>query len=104
MAYGLSWKKKINGKTVYTHGGFYRQVSRGTKCLRKWFDHWTTGKKIKVNFNRQIVTPKNAATYSLYVYCPFYGGYLNYGKPCLGNIIFEDIYAKFKARWDKLNG
>ena len=65
MAYGLRKKKYVNGKKYYVHGGFEKQIYRGTRCLRKWFDVWKHGKSHPINFGEKRVFPKNAATYSL---------------------------------------
>lgn len=102
MAYGLSISKYVNGKKVYKYGGFTNQVTNSIKLLRKAYDKWNPSKSHKINFGTKTIVPENAATYSLYVYCPFYGNYLNYGNPNKGNEIFVSIYKKFSKRWNKI--
>ena len=103
MAYGLSIKKYIKGKKYYPHEGYYKQVTRGTKCLRKFFDLYKKGITHPINYGKNKAYPKNAATYSLYVYCPFYGLYDNHGVKCRGNVLFITLYKQFKERWNLLN-
>jgi hypothetical protein len=103
MAYGLSIKRIVKGKKYYPHEGYYKQVTRGTKCLRKFYDKYEDGMNHPINYNKEFVYPENAATYSLYVYCPFYGLYSNHGITCRGNELFIVIYKEFKGVWNEVN-
>jgi hypothetical protein len=102
MAYGLSIKKYINGKKIYVHGGFTKQVTRGVKLLRKAFDQWKEGMSIEIDFGEHVARPTNAATWSLYVYTPFYGTYKNYGTPCTGNSLLIHLDKLFRDRWNSI--
>lgn len=52
------------------HKGFANQVHGAAQAYAKHFKEWEAGKTIKVNFNREWRTPKNAATWALLCYCP----------------------------------
>ena len=102
MGYGLRYKYKKKGKIHYTYGGFRTQVYYGTRLLRYYYIRWKYGKRIKLYCNGKTIIPKNAATYSLYVYCPYYGKYNNCGRKNIGNKLFVIIYDIFsRGRYAK---
>lgn len=101
MGVGL-YIKKINpktGKKYCPYYGFETQIRIGCRILNNYQKSWIPKKKIKLIQGQGTITPKNAATYALYVYCPVYGRYNNYGTICIGNRLFPGIYKGFKERW-----
>lgn len=50
--------------------GFGRQIDSAAETYKNRFNGFTKGEEMRVDFNKAVVTPENAATYALYVYTP----------------------------------
>jgi hypothetical protein len=97
MGYAVHEGSTIKDKFAY----YQHQIHYSVKALRKRFDLWKKGKRILLKCSNKKITPVNASTYSLYIYCPFYGKHNKYGITERGNILFEDRYKRFKKKWLK---
>lgn len=100
MGYGLYLNFWKDGKKYYKYGGFDIQVFKACEAMRKHFDGWKQGKKVFVKDLKREVTPENAATYSMYLYTPFYGEHnvYNWKSSAIGNIAFISTFERMKQR------
>jgi len=101
MGYGMEYQRKVNDEVFYQFYGFDVQVNRGARCLRKFFDRYTTNKTVYMHNTKERVQPENAATYALYIYTPFMGEYTWYGKTYAGQEEFVKIYDKMWKLWNE---
>lgn len=91
--------------------GFQKQVTRASYCLGRRLTEWEPGVHVVLQPESPVV-PSNAATYSLYRYCPHYGKtYHNkksdglYATAWRGNQIFIHWNLFFIAKYEEaLNG
>lgn len=82
----------IDGDPVGRFHGFDNQIRKGTACLRRHYDAFQEGQKIDVYSYEKTLRPRNAATYALYAYTPFYGEAFPHGAISVGN-------RRFMACW-----
>jgi hypothetical protein len=92
-----------NGVHIKPWVGFQRQLERGASCLRNNFNAWVPGMKLKINEGTLVVQPRNAATYALYRYAPYWGTWRENGVVCSGQEYFIVVYRRMKNRWDEVN-
>jgi hypothetical protein len=125
-AYGLSphWSSRVNSNYIqgiletnwtlgtntmgrvryYRHGGFQKQVSNCARILRRDYNKWNSNKTHVIKDSTPYITTTfdNAATYALFVYCPYYAEYDNYGFPRVGNRIIHKLWKQFKDTLNKV--
>lgn len=102
MGYGCYIKRTNSKGVVYRpYEGYYQQIERGVRALRIFFDRWKPGKCVLVLSKEKRICPKNAATYSLYVYTPFYGNAIAFGHKTVGNRRFMASWYIVKDIWKR---
>jgi hypothetical protein len=106
MGYGLYIHIRRDGVKMYKWGGFDIQAYKGIELMRKAFDRYDGTKIVQVKDLKRKVKPKNAATYAMYYYTPFYGRHNIYDwkNPAIGVSAFETLIPSLKKRWKLING
>lgn len=93
--------KTNEGKIIKPWKGFENQINKGARCLRYWYDYYEPGKSVLINLNKVRIHPKNAATYALYKYTPFYSTFMENGALCDGNELVRILMNNYKLLWVK---
>ncbi|MFH1997651.1 MAG: hypothetical protein ABII94_03090 [Patescibacteria group bacterium] len=93
-----------DGHSIGKYHDFEKQIELGLKCMRRHFDNYEKGIEIDVFSFEKKIKCKNAATYCLYAYTPFYGEAYPYGKISIGNRRFVTIFYLFQKRYIELQG
>jgi hypothetical protein len=125
LANNLDYEKRYNqamgcrlysyhtGKRRIKYYGFTNQIEWGSKILRWYFEDFEYGNEIRledgnINNKSMRVWSQNAATYSLYMYCPSFGVVSNHpwtkGREFTGNSIFAKKFEDYKKMWIKHYG
>lgn len=103
MGYGMirHWWEDNRKYKFYKYGGYDLQVWLAAELLRKSFDDYSKYDNaiIKLMCNGEKILVENAATYSLYVYNPFYGTHSKYGYKSTGNKLFEIVFNRYLKLW-----
>jgi hypothetical protein len=102
MGYGC-WMKITNkaGKVIRIHEGFDHQIKKGLEVLKKRYHEWQPGTVVPVLSREKKIIPKNAASYSLYIYTPFFGEAIAFGHKTVGNRRFMNLWLILKPIWEK---
>lgn len=95
-------KIRKNGTRYKPTAGFENQINGCAKCLRYWYDKFYPGKPVWINLDKNKIYPKNAATYAIYKYCPFYGDFIENGAMCSGNELVRIVFNMYKENWNKM--
>ncbi|MCK9476473.1 MAG: hypothetical protein M0R46_11170 [Candidatus Muirbacterium halophilum] len=104
----LDWAMGVgcydNGKKNLRFKGLDKQVKAAGQTFRTWYDDGVSkdisknNYKMKINYNKEFITLKNEATYSLYRYTPHsYDRVVfdKYGKKSGGNYLFVSVWKNF---------
>ena len=104
MAYGMAKHFDRDGKRFCVYGGYDLQVYHAIRTFRKHFDEWTPNTKKEILDLKQEIITKNASTYALYRYTPFYDEHntYNWEYSAMGNKQFVEMFEKFKKKWNEL--
>ena len=103
LAYGLYIKEyRPDGSWYCPNLGFELQITNSVRIIRKFFNAYVPGTQMSQLQDKGILIPQNAATWTLYRFCPVYGEYLNCGTPCTGNYLFQYFFYSFKTNWEAL--
>jgi len=100
LGYGMYTSVRLKDGSVWKpNGGFKKQIYGGARCLRYWFDVYRPGMYNSVNLGERKIYSKNAATFSLYKYTPFWGKFSENGTKCAGNEKTKQIFYYYKSLW-----
>lgn len=108
----LDWAMGVgcydNGKKNLRFKGLDKQLKAAGETFRTWYDDGLSKNisqnnfKMKINYNKEYITVKNEATYSLYRYTPHSYDrvvYQNTGKKSGGNYLFVAVWKNFFKRF-----
>jgi len=104
MGFGCYIKKIVNGVEVRPFEGYNTQIEKGIKGLRRHFDRYKEGIEVSVLSYEKTIKPRNASTYALYLYTPFYGEAVAFGHKTVGNRRFMSLWYTLNRDWRKING
>jgi hypothetical protein len=104
MGYGDTRSISVDGKRQHIFGGYSVQVYLACLSLRKHFDECDFSREIILKCSGNRFIPFNQATFSLYIYTPYYGVHTNNGRKIAGNLAVMDKLEKYKARWREMFG
>jgi hypothetical protein len=100
---GMYTTMNSNGHIIKPYVGYTKQLDHGAYTLRRHYNAWTNGARVRINEGMLYVTPRNAATYALYCYTPYHGTWRENGVVCSGQETFKIMYERMKKRWEEVN-
>ena len=100
-------KRELMGADVTDNGrrrngefGFKNQIEACARKLRQYYDSWTNGSRIIVDYGDHVIIPTNAATDSLLHYTPHTTdrdlSYLDGG-----NKLFMEVYSRMRKDFEE---
>jgi len=99
---GYTLGTNASGKVAYyRYGGFKTQITECAELLRKHFNAWSKSTPVMIkDFNPTgwEYYVKNASTYTLFRYCPYYGDFYNGKFKNVGNRIVHSLWKEIKGR------
>ncbi len=110
QAMGCRLYSFYTGKQRLQFWGYYNQIKYGAHILHDNFVDFEYGNEINLEDTKiKKVWPQNAATWSLYVYCPSFGRvdshpWMTKGKSFIGNRVFGEVFERYKKAWIKMYG
>lgn len=79
---------------------FESQLYYGCKALRYWYDRWEIDSKVKLYCIDEVITVRNASTYALYKYTPYFGYTNHKGFRIAGNILIPRLIKDLRRKRD----